>query len=435
MDAIIEIFRHGQWAPAATLRPLGVDRCLLDYETHYIFGENPQPVSLTLPVGFLDAVRAAPEGATPVERDFSIPSFLYDLVPQGRGRKHLVNLLKLTDSDHLIMPLLLAGAFNPIGCLRINTAVRFFEDHARDAAGSDAMLNHGFDLDDVVAKSQDFLEHMSLHAMLASGTTGVQGVAPKYLLTQDRQGQWFADMALADNRADKHWLLKLPRGRSEEDRSVLRNEAAYLRVAKACGLRLEHAPMLVGEMLFVRRFDRTPGQQGLERLHQESLASLVGHKGFGLPVAQNDLLLAMRRHVTDPLRETIEFLQRDVLNMALRNTDNHARNTAVQRLPDGIVQLTPVFDFAPMFMDPEIVPRTAHWQSASGKHLNDWSAIVESLPIPDEEKTLCAHELIEFASIVAQLPKICTDQGVEPGVLRKCLQSIDQVAHSLLGIR
>ncbi|WP_375338497.1 hypothetical protein [Variovorax paradoxus] len=38
----------------------------------------------------------------------------------------------------------------------------------------------------------------------------------------------------------------------------------------------------------------------------------------------------------------------------MRNTDNHARNTAVQRLPDGALQLTPIFDFAPMFLDPEI---------------------------------------------------------------------------------
>ena len=435
MSAIIEIFRQGQWVPAASLQQLAADRCLLDYEVDYIFSENPEPISLTLPVGFLDAVMTSPVGGAPSERDFSVPAFLYDLVPQGRGRKHLLHLLKLADSDNLVMPLLLTGAFNPIGCLRINTAVRYFEEHIEKMAGTDAMLVNGFDLDDVMTKSADFLDHISLHAMLASGTTGVQGVAPKYLLTQDRQGQWFADLALADDLADKHWLLKLPRGRSEDDRAVLRNEAAYLRVAKACGLRVEHDPMLVGEMLFVRRFDRQVGPNGLQRLHQESLASLVGHKGFGLPTSQNELLAAMRRHVSDPLGETIEFLKRDVLNMALRNTDNHARNTAVQKLPDGVVRLTPVFDFAPMFMDPEIVPRTVHWQGARGEHRRDWPAIIEALPIPDPEKMACAKELADFAVVVAQLPDICRDQGVEPLVLERCRRSIDQNVQSLRGIQ
>jgi serine/threonine-protein kinase HipA len=62
----------------------------------------------------------------------------------------------------------------------------------------------------------------------------------------------------------------------------------------------------------------------VHRLHQESLASLCGLRGFGVSASQQTLLKGLRAVVSDPLCETIEFLRRDVLNLAMRNTDNHA---------------------------------------------------------------------------------------------------------------
>jgi serine/threonine-protein kinase HipA len=87
---------------------------------------------------------------------------------------------------------------------------------------------------------------------------------------------------------------------------------------------------------------------GVHRLHQESAASLAGLTGFNDRPSQFTLLQALREVVTDKTGETIEFLKRDVLNLAMRNTDNHARNTAVQKV-GAEVRLTPLFDFAPMY--------------------------------------------------------------------------------------
>lgn len=442
MDATIEIHRAGRWQAAASLRELGSDRCAFEYLPQYIFSPDPLPLGLAQPVEFTAPRLVQGEGGGLEGWDRSIPAFLYDLVPQGKGRKFLLGLLGRADSDALVMPLLLAGAFNPIGCLRIDTAVDFFRQHA---GGQTHQPTEGFRLEDIVQKSEAFLQHLALHAMLASGTTGVQGVAPKYLLTQDAQGAWFADMALPDERARQHWLLKLPRGRHDSDRMILRNEAAYLRVARACGLHCGHDPMLVGEMLFLRRFDRLvapetadghPAQpQRLHRLHQESLASLAGLQGFGLPTTQNRLLAALRAHVSDPAGDTLEFLKRDVLNVALRNTDNHARNSAVQRLPDGRVCLTPLFDFAPMFADPEIVPRTVDWILQDGSRSRDWGAIIEAIPVPDQERHELARELRSFADVVGALPETCRALGVEEPVLQQCLPSIEAVATNLLRVQ
>jgi serine/threonine-protein kinase HipA len=309
--------------------------------------------------------------------------------------------------------------------------------YAQEAAKNpDPQMQAGVSLEDIMQRSDEFLDHIALHAMLATGTTGVQGVAPKFLLTTDRDGRWFADMALPDDRAHEHWLVKLPRGKSDDDRAVLRNEAAYLRVAAAVGLRCQYEPVLRGEMLFVRRFDREvkPGGE-VQHLDQESLTSVMGQRGFGMAQSQQSLVAGIRRVVTDPAAETLEFIKRDVLNQALRNTDNHARNTAVQRTRQGFIQLTPVFDFAPMFKDPEVVSRSCHWRDSAGVRQSTWKQVIEQIDIPDKERASIAAELSHFAKTVARLDVIAQDCGVDSDVLGQCSKSIENQARQLEDLR
>lgn len=426
----IEIHINGQWVPAAQLRAFSDDRLQFGYLDEYVFSGSTTPVALGYPVGiFPESMREGPLGP---ELDRRPPAFLYDLVPQGRGRKYLLSTLQIADGDDVVAPLVMAGAFNPIGRLRLASAVEFFQDEVTKSGTSST--TEGFGLEDILQKSDEFLNQMSLHSMLASGTTGVQGVAPKFLLTTDKSGRWFADLALSDQLAQEHWLIKLPRGRSEDDRSVLRNEAAYLKVAARMGIRTHHEPMQHGEMLFVRRFDRVVTTHGVHRLHQESVASLCGQRGFGVPQSQQDLLRAIRQFVDDPLAETIEFMKRDVLNQALRNTDNHARNTAVQITVDGRVQLTPLFDFAPMFKDPEVVPRSCHWLDTKGVRQENWGQIIEALDVQGNERAVIAREMQAFASKVEGLESVAIDCGVEADIVRACLKSIEVQSHQLRSI-
>lgn len=424
----IEIHRDGVWAPAATLQAMGDDRCRLDYLPEYLFSSaDPWPLAMGVPLGYTTDMLV--EGPTGMEVDRRPPPFLYDLVPQGKGRKYLAGKLQRVDHENLVLPLVMAGAFNPIGCLRLTSALDFYNQEA--AANPEPATAQGFELADVLHNSDEFLEHMTLHAMLASGTTGVQGVAPKFLLTTDRHGRWYADMALPDEQAHEHWLLKLPRGKSNNDRAILRNEAAYLRLAAACGVRTHAAPALEGEVLFVRRFDRQVTEGKLHRLHQESLASVCGMRGFGVVQTQQVLLAGLRGVVSDPLGETIEFMKRDVLNLAMRNTDNHARNTAVQRAVDGTVQLTPLFDFAPMFLDDEVIARGYHWRDAHGKRQDSWAEVIDTLPVSDEERQQIAGALHAFSTQVGQLPQWAADCGVEREVVHACLKSIAKQADQL----
>ena len=416
MRSIIEVFQNGEWRPAAEFDPLGRYKANFEYDVGYVFSDTPLPVSLSVPVSMdrqgIDGETGAPD----------CPPFLLDLVPQGRGRKLLAADTNIADSEEYDLVLAQYGAFNPVGNLRLDTAVTFFDDWRRKNPDDDVA---GFEFADIVARKEDFLEHVWMHAMYAAGTTGVQGAAPKFLLTQNQEGLWFADAALPDSEAAKHWLVKLPRGTHETDYAVLRNEAAYLRVADRCGLRTAGAPMHEKDMLFVPRFDRLVLDSRLHRLSQETLASLAGVRGFGIPVSLFSLVEAFRPHVTDPVGEIIEFMRRDVLNMAMRNTDNHARNTSVQRLPDGTVRLTPIYDFAPMYLDREMILRSCRWRTAEKHEVTDLDEIIAALKLSESEKKSVAVGMKDFANVVADLSEIMRDCGVGQSIIDDCRPAID----------
>ena len=427
MRSTIETYQNGRWIAAAEFDPVGKGpyTATFEYRMDYVFGENPLPVSFALPVA-ADRLGLDEEGEAP-----PCPAFLLDLVPQGRGRKYLAQELKLDDSERHDLLLAQYGAFNPIGNLRLDTAVQFYRERAAQQASE---KEQGFTLEEILARKEEFLEHIWIHAMLTAGTTGVQGAAPKFLMTQNTEGLWFADAALPDDKAAKHWLVKLPRGVHETDYTVLRNEAAYLRVAERCGIRTGGEPQFHKDMLFVQRFDRIVDQAGprlLHRLHQESLASLAGVHGFGLPTSLFDLAAAFRRHVTDPVGETAEFIKRDILNMAMRNTDNHARNTAVQRLPNGTAQLTPVFDFAPMYMDREFITRSCKWRIDNGPELADWEEIIQKFSFHDTEKEAIAKRIKVFQPVIERMAETMQDCGVEPLIVDNCKANIENQAARL----
>ena len=416
MKSIIQIYMAGVWHEAALIESGGRDRCTFEYLPEYVFGDICQPVSLTLPVSL--ATRQ-PMGVC--------PAFLLDMVPQGNGRRYLTQQLKLADSDDLIMPLIQHGAFNPVGRLRLDTAVSY----ADSLQENDASLQRGFTLDEIVGHKDDFIDNLSKHGMLGAGTTGLQGASAKFMLTQNHDGLWFIDSFAQESDIASHWILKLPRGRHETDLAILKNEAAYIKVARLCGLRSHGETFHRDGMLFVPRFDRLIKNGTVVRLHQESLASLAGHHSFGIRPNHFDLVNAFLPVVTNPVSEIIEYLKRDLLNLALRNTDNHARNTAVQQLEDGTVQLTPVFDIAPMFMDREIIVRASRWLNSAGQIINNFAEVIDALPLKPPEKNTVMTAIKAFAKEIANLPMTMEQCGVDSDLIELCKPHINDVYESI----
>ncbi|CAN0625684.1 serine/threonine-protein kinase HipA [Burkholderia multivorans] len=417
MDCTLQIFLDDRWVDCAQVE-LDGGLCQWNYQVMYAVEHTDVPLSLAEPVDM--DIRTAR----------SMPAFLYDLVPQGAGRRFLLGELQLAEGPEADFPLICAGAFNPVGRIRVAEAVDYFEAHV--ARHPDARGLPGLTIDDVTARSAEFTERMRLHGMLGTGTTGVQGAAPKYLLTRDRAGLLHGDAGLPDAEATRHLIAKLPRGKSAADEKVLRNEAAYMRVAAALGIRT-HAelPTLHGDVLLIPRFDRIARDGKVVRLHQESVASILGLSGFDRRPSLFEVVAGIRDVVTDPAAETLEFIKRDVLNLAMRNTDNHARNTAVQ-LVDGEVRLTPLFDFAPMYLDPEGVARTLRWYHPDTRaELTDWGDVLAALPVPDHERRMLAVGMSQFGAQIERLPELMEEQGVDHDIIEFLTQSIDAQVRQL----
>jgi serine/threonine-protein kinase HipA len=426
MDCHIEIFHEDQWQEAAQVSFSDIVRngfrandCVFEYDLGYAFSAVPPAVSLAIPV---DANRHVLQ---------SWPAFLYDLVPQGNGRRFLLDRLQLPDAQASDLPLLRAGAFNPIGRLRIREAVEYFEQHVE----RHDLVADGFEFDELLARAPDFHETMMVHGMLAAGGTGIQGVAPKYLLTKAQDGKWYPDAALSDGESQRHYIVKRPRGPTEADRKVLRNEAHYMRVAQRFGIRSFDLPSLHDDMLFIPRFDRRAQDGRVLRFHQESAASIANLGGFGIQANQFQLLAAIRRVVDVPVEETIEFIRRDVLNLAMRNTDNHARNTAVHTV-DGITRITPLFDFAPMYLDPEGITRASRWyHPETGKELQSWEDILPYLALPTSEQQVLTETLVRFGEQLAGLQTCMRDVGVDEDIIEFLGPSIEKQRTQLLALR
>jgi serine/threonine-protein kinase HipA len=138
-----------------------------------------------------------------------------------------------------------------------------------------------------------------------------------------------------------------------------------------------HAPLVLRRRaLFIPRFDRTAHGGVVTRLAQESIATLTGMPGIDLVPSHDQVCAALTRHCTHPQTEVLEYLKRDVANLALLNKDNHARNTAVQRDFAGRMALTPLYDFAPMYLHPDGIARRIRWEDNDNGR-PDWARVVD----------------------------------------------------------
>jgi serine/threonine-protein kinase HipA len=352
------------------------------------------------------------------------PSFLLDLLPGGHARRRWVRRLNLSDSAATDFPLLVNAAGNPPGNLRI-----------REAARAPHRGREGFSKEDIALRQEGFIEYAEASGALVSGATSVQGEAPKFLLVEDREGALHPDGALEDAEAAAFWLVKYPRGRDPRDEVVLRNEAAYYEVARRFGLRagapLEYVPVGRGA-LFIRRFDRSVTKAGVQRFGMWSLSTAVGSFRFGERRTHEEYCRAIAWISSAPGADLVEYLGRDVLNVALGNTDNHGRNTVLLRVPAGRTELSPLFDFAPMFLDPEGIARATRWEFERPGDRLDWVRVADVVgEIAQKDLT---GALVALADRVATLPQVLEECGVEPEVQTRCLPRIEAVLRGLMGV-
>ncbi|MFT4977495.1 MAG: serine/threonine-protein kinase HipA [Myxococcota bacterium] len=413
----IELFRDGSWVPAAEVRLFGGgrrdDETFLEYVGDYPvehFGESGAgAVSMRYPVSFA------------LYEPGHLPAFCVDLMPQGEAWRRRERQLQAAGLPITDWNILTHGAGNPVGNLRVAEAV-----------SPEVSPGPGVSRDEIVLRGDGFRDWAEQNNIPMRGASDSGGAAPKLLLVADAGGSFHADGALPDARAARHYIVKFPRGRRQRDAQVLANEAPYLEVLRALGLRCG-APLVHEDgALFVPRFDRRVADGGVERWGMESLYALSGVVEAGARLSMVDACAGLAAVVDEPHADIIEFILRDAAALAMGNPDNHGRNHAVLKPPGGGVCLSPVFDFSPMFLDGDGIRRALRWPGEQGTHI-DWS-VVCTLLAPLVPGSLLRPALRSFGERLASLPALMADCGVEAALIEHRARAIDTVSRDLLAV-
>lgn len=399
----------------------------LEYAIHNLDKQDEHACSLSLPVQILIKHESS-----------SWFGFLDDIVPSGAARRYWVNFLGLQRLTHAEQDsiLLEKGGIAPVGNLRIKEALPPINPE------STLHLRY-FSQSDVADRNVDFLEYAQQMGAISGGATGAGGEAPKLLIraTKD-QNIWIDTYQQNFDQPDQHYLVKFPRNnRSEIDCNILRAEYYYYQELKELGfntIETTEMKLIEGEKypsLWLPRFDVEWHNQKWHRHGLESVYSVL-NKASGshlnhFEVIENlcNLLISIDSEF-DSAQFVCEWLQRDLLNIIFGNSDNHGRNTSFLK-QSGKISLAPIYDFAPMKADPEVVTRSTTWGSPSeegGEYR--WEQITQKLAhLCDPNLSLSTLKCL--ASHLVGLKQRLIDKGVPKQIVEMPALSFDYVEAKL----
>ncbi|MGY3582069.1 serine/threonine-protein kinase HipA [Bradyrhizobium sp. USDA 4341] len=434
----VQTFFDGAWHDAAQAKIVQPELGYrgpseIEYHDRYFLEHGAIPLADDRPVKDLRAYSVKASIDMMPRNANTWPAFLLDFMPQGHQAERIAKFLGLpacaaATEIHLIE----RSAGSPVGNLRIKEA------HDMEVARIAGMAHAGVAMDDILRRSDAFMEVVNEFSMLASGSNGLQGDWPKVALTQAADRLWYPDPMVSDDDARAHVIVKLLRSRDEGDRRILESEAGYSKVAREFGLHVEGVSTYGHGALVIPRFDRAVTKRGLERYGQESLVSALGVAEFGYAARHETYLRLIQDVSNDPLRDTIEYLLRDIMNLAMGNPDNHGRNTALRKFPDGTTRLAPLFDFAPMRIDASAIARSTTWASMRPHGLDtnpDWQIICEAVARPNVPAEALMEALAEKEDALRRLPETARKHGVPDSVVTNIIVRNDEMADGVAKLR
>ncbi|ALM52654.1 type II toxin-antitoxin system HipA family toxin [Halomonas huangheensis] len=427
MKLTVQIHLEHCWQDAATLMFDDPDSgvrgpCKLGYHQEHalawMFRDDHHACSLNLPVELMYSHHS--------DHWFG---FLEDIMPSGASRRYWVNQLGLQrmSSAQQDSVLLRHGTIAPVGNLRIRESL--------PETRSDNLSKQRFTVSDVIERQVDFLEYAQQMGAASGGATGAGGEAPKLLIRRSSSDEVWIDTWQEDNvLLDSPYLVKFPRGqRRTDDCDILRAEYHFYHELEALGLdTIDTGLMQLHEgerypSLWLPRFDTELTETGRIRHGLETISSLLSAPAAAHLRHESTLRAVLHKmhqqhRVTgqdEPFnsqRFAIEWVKRDLLNIAFGNSDNHGRNTSIIKRPQGM-WLAPIYDFAPMKADPEGITRTMQWGpplEQGGEY--DWPGIASALNdlVPEEQ---LINELQTLASQLTGLRDRLAERGVAQRLL------------------
>lgn len=427
MKLTVQVHLDNHWQDAATLTFTHPEQgirgpCTLgyhqDYALEWMFHDDRYACSLNLPVELMYTYR-----------NNHWFGFIEDIMPAGASRRYWVSQLGLQRMSSMEQDsiLLQHGTIAPVGNLRI-----------RESVPEEQYSNLGrqrFSINEVVERQGNFLEYAQQMGAASGGATGAGGEAPKLLVRcSDKGGVWIDTWQNDNSLPDTHYLVKFLRGqRSLDDCDILRAEYHFYQEVAQLGfetINTDFMKLREGNhypSLWLPRFDAELSSRGIIRHGLETISSLVGSTSTAHLRHEKTLRVILQKLLSqhrvselsesfDVCRFTIEWVQRDLLNIAFGCADNHGRNTSIIKRPEGI-WLAPIYDFAPMKADPEGIIRTTQWGpplEQGGEY--DWIGITALLDdlVPQEQ---LLSELRTLAGRLEGLRERLASRGVSQRIL------------------
>lgn len=378
----------------------------LDKYSEHLFKQNNHAVSLNYPLSF------------ELFQSSYWSAFLLDIIPSGAARDFWLKKLNLPDGPTADIQLLQNGSFNPPGNIRIKPEQSLqFESH------------HGFTQQDIIENSTDFIEYAESMGAVVAGASGAQGVSPKLLMVQDTNNYWHADLSLADHNIKKHWLIKFSRHQKKIDQLILELEYKYHLIAKKLGLNVYGDYQFKENTLFIPRFDRHIEGEKIFHYGLESFTSALNVADFSTLHKADDFLTLINKFSTQAKHDIKEYLLRDFANICLGNTDNHGRNFAFLKT-DKTITLSPLYDFAPMKLDPAMIPRATKWSHESG-HIPNFKALSQQLELINFTKKEIHTFFKDCLLRLENLPTYLNQQKIDQRIQNRITAKFDPFMQTL----
>lgn len=427
----LQAFYKHQWQDIATLDfdentyELLAFNYINEHIIAYFNEKGDKAISVNCPVDFFVA-----------QKKQQLLAIFNDIIPGGASRRYWLQALDLTSEPESfkLYTLLKKATIAPIGNLRIKEALPTQEE---------ILL---FPIEEVLNRHHHFLEYANQRGAMVGGATGAGGEAPKFLLRYKKaENKVWIDNQQTGNSPDDYYLVKYPRGNySPIDCDILRTEYHYYQELTEMGFStIEIARMSLKEgqnypSLWLPRFDIVQNEKGeiQTRYAVESVYSMLQKQGGELD--HYDVLKQLIQILSNtelekptPSELTLEWVKRDLLNIAFGNSDNHGRNTAFLRNEHKIM-LAPIYDFAPMRADPaETILRSTRWNSTLevGTEYH-FLKIIESLNEWIDEQFLF-DELQNLSTQLINLKSRLAKRGVPESILAHPALAFDYLPEKL----
>lgn len=332
------------------------------------------------------------------------PALLDDILPVGKSRDWWLQYLNVSRVDEFQQnyALLTNACMAPVGNLRIKESVPHQSSDGHQAR---------FSINDVIQLQHGFLEYANEQGAAVGGATGAAGVAPKLLLMLEGDEVYIDGDFAGKSLSAQPYLTKFARNnRTVRDNTILKAEGVYYkalsRVLAGTAIEtidvsklktLEHEGQV---SLWLPRFDVRIENGLATRLGLESIYSIIN----AVPGSYHDHFSVIEKvwsRIKDASQMSSadfakQYVVRDFLNLVFGNSDNHGRNISFLKFA-GDIRFAPIYDFAPMKADPEMVTRLFKWQRNCEK-----SGQVNFAQVANELVDFCKpSELIDFLKQLA----------------------------------